>query len=118
MRMGEIARRLDLRCLIPEIEDIGNCEILHAHISDVLSKVIAQAQRGSLRATLQADLMMMAAAVLKGLSGVVSSRGVRPDDFAVSKAVQERVPLYGSAHPAFTVAAGLPLLGIRDHQNA
>lgn len=74
------------------------------YASDLLSDVMGNAREGQVWITLQSHLNVVAIASLKELSAVVLVKDIRPDEAVLVKAVEEGIPLLGSALPAFETA--------------
>ena len=83
------------------------------YISDLLSDVIANSQKGDVWMTLQIHQNIIAVATLKELAGIVIIGGKEPAEETVNKAEEEGVPLLTSSLPAFEVAGRLYDMGIR-----
>lgn len=90
-------------------------EITGGYASDLLSCVMAGAQRGNIWVTLQAHTNVVAVAALLELGGVVISEGVQPDDATIAKAEQEGIPLLTTQDDTYTVVAKLAGLGVQGN---
>lgn len=113
MNLAEIARRLGLRLLTPELEGLERIEIATGHVSDLLSDVLAHAPAGGLLITIQAHLNVVAVAVHAGLAGIIFSSGMVPEDGVRQKAVEEKIPLFATAESSFDLVGRLYGLGLR-----
>jgi hypothetical protein len=87
-------------------------EISGGYASDLLSCVMAKAQRGHVWVTLQAHANVVAVASLLDLAAVIISEGVVPDAETVERAQENKVTLLGSPQTTFTVVARLSALGL------
>ncbi len=105
MTLKEIIEKLDLKVFCGmEFLERG---VTGGYVSDLLSDVMGNAEEGAVWITLQSHLNVVAIASLKELSAVILINGISPDDTIVAKAVEEKIPLLGSADPAFDVAGQL-----------
>ncbi len=113
MLMGEIATKLGLRNLTPEITAASVAEVKAGHSSDLLSDVLANAPGGSVLVTIQVHVNVIAVAVHAGLAAVVFASGMAPEEKVRQKALEEGLPLYSTGEPTFDVAGKLYALGLR-----
>lgn len=113
MTLQQIARRLDLAPLNPQVTLDASREIGRAHASDLLSDVLANAPGGGLLLTIQVHLNVIAVAVHAGLSAVVFTSGLNPEPEVLQKAAIEGLPLFGTRESTFDVAGRLYALGLR-----
>jgi hypothetical protein len=112
MNLKEICRQLDLENLTPELP-AAEVDVAGGFASDLLSDVLANADRGSVLVTVQVHLNVIAVAVHAELAAVVFAAGRRPEEAVRLKAVEEKIPLLLSAEPAFEVVGRLYAMGIR-----
>ena len=87
-------------------------EVTGGYASDLLSCVLAKAQKGNLWVTLQAHPNIVAVASLLDLAGIVVTEGREPDPGAVEKANEQGVCLVTTEHATFTIVARLAELGV------
>ena len=113
MKLGEIVNRIALERLTPELEAAESKEICFCHASDYLSDVLSNAPDDSILITVQANLFILAIAVLKKTAAVVFPSGTRPEKLVIERAIEEGVPLYISNETVFTIAGRLYALGLR-----
>ncbi len=113
MTLGTLVQALALENLTPEISDAGASGVERAHASDLLSDVLANAPSGGLLLTIQVHLNVIAVAVHAGLSGVVFTGGMRPEESVRIRAVQEEIPLLATPLSTFDAAGRLYELGLR-----
>ena len=85
----------------------------HCYISDILSDVMSGAAKGDLWITTQTHENVIAILYFKGLAGVILPAGFRPDDEALGKARDKKLPVLLTELPAFEVAGRLYELGLR-----
>lgn len=112
MTLDEIARRLGLENLTPEVAS-GAAEITAGFASDLLSDVLANAPSGGVLVTVQVHLNVVAVAVHADLAAVVFAAGRRPEESVRAKAAAEGIALLASTEPAFEVVGRLYAMGIR-----
>ena len=81
-------------------------------ISDILSDVMAQAQKGSLWVTNQTHENVLAIVFFKSLAGVILPGGLELDENAAEKAKEKNLTVLLTGLSAFEVAGKLYDLGI------
>ena len=111
MKLEEISRQLSL-----EVQAAGGklgTEVTGGYTSDLLSRVMAQAQAGNVWVTLQGHHNIVAVATLLELSGVIITEGVAPDPITLEKAEEHSIPILTTPLTTFTVVGRLFALGIR-----
>jgi len=113
MRMGEIAEKLGLKNLTPEIGNAVENQVKAGHCSDLLSDVLANAPDGSVLVTIQVHVNVIAVAVHAGLSAVIFASGMTPEERVRQKAIEEGLPLFTSKEPTFDIVGKLYTLGLR-----
>ncbi len=111
MKLGEIVRELGLEARAGE--SCLEVEVRGGYVGDLISDVIANAGGSALWVTHQTHQNTVAAAVLKGLAGIVVANGRSPEEDTLQKARAEGIPLLVSILPAFEVAGRLYGLGLR-----
>jgi predicted transcriptional regulator len=111
MTVGEVAERLGLEKLTGN-EGLER-QVKGGYASDLLSDVIAHGEAGDVWVTLQTHRNIIAVATLKELAAVVLVNGRTPDADTLEAARRERLPLLGTALPAFELAGRLYQTGIR-----
>jgi len=111
MTLAEVARKLELECVTtgPPLDR----EIEGAHVSDLLSDVLANAKAGYVWITLQVHPNIVAVASMKELCGVIMASGRSPDPETIEKAETEGVPILVGGLSGFELAGRLYELGIR-----
>ena len=113
MNLGDIVTVLGLEVLTPELAVEGGPDVLRAHASDLLSDVLANAPSGGLLLTIQVHMNVIAVAIHAGLAAVVFTSGMKPDEAARRKAVEEGLPLLSTRESTFDGAGRLYALGLR-----
>jgi hypothetical protein len=116
MTLQQIARRLELTPLNPQLAIDGAREVGRAHASDLLSDVLANAPGGGLLLTIQVHLNVIAVAVHAGLAAVVFTAGLSPEPEVLARAVSEGLPLFGTRESTFDLAGRLYALGLRGRR--
>jgi BioD-like phosphotransacetylase family protein len=87
-------------------------EVTGGYASDLLSRVMAKAEKGNLWVTLQSHPNVVAVASLLELAGVIVTEGMELDPNTVEKAEEERVPILTTEHSTFTIVSKLSQLGV------
>lgn len=113
MTLDQIAGRLDLEDLTPELTRSGSPDIARGYAADLLSDVLANGPRGGLLVTIQAHMNVVAVASHTELAGVIFAAGRRPEEEVRLKAVEEGIRLLRSEQSAFDIVGRLYELGIR-----
>lgn len=93
-------------------KDIADRPVEGGYASDLLSDVMANAQKGDIWITLQTHPNIIAVAVLKEISGIVIINGRKPEPEMLEKAGQEGIPVLTSPLPAFELIGKLYGLGV------
>ena len=112
MKLSEIAKKLNLECLTPELKSEAEADVTRGYVSDLLSDVLANAPQGGVLVTVQVHMNVLAVCLNAEVSGVIFAHGRAPDEAVRKKAVAERMPLYLSREPAFDVVGKLMALGV------
>ena len=110
MRLSKIADQLGLSELWTPAADR---EVSFGYASDMLSDVLVHAARGSILATLQTHLSVVAVAAQTGLAGVIFTNSKRPEDRVIERARIENVPLFSTALDTFDISGRLFAIGVR-----
>lgn len=113
MTLQEIINRLNLTVLT-EAKDFNQIMPTSGYTADLLSCVMAGAQRKAVWVTLQAHLNIVAVAALLDLSAIIITEGAKPEVETVAKANQEGVILLSSNKSTFEVAGRLWELGLKN----
>jgi serine kinase of HPr protein (carbohydrate metabolism regulator) len=87
-------------------------EITGGYASDLLSCVMAGAREGNIWVTLQAHPNVIAVASLVGLSAVVITEGIQPDQETIHRAANEQITLLTTTQTTFNLVGKLAELGI------
>lgn len=110
MKLSEIVETLNLE-VVTASRKLDN-EVKRGYVSDLLSDVMANSEKGDIWVTLQIHQNIVAVATLKGLSGIVLVNGRCPDEETTQKAEAEGIPILVSMLSAFEVVGRLYKLGI------
>ena len=117
MNMVEIADKLGLKNITPELPRDENGNITKGHASDLLSDVLANAPGKGLLVTIQVHVNVIAVASHAGLAGVIFSSGMMPEERAIHKAAEEGLSLFVSDDSTFDLVGKLYALGIRGKKS-
>lgn len=85
-------------------KDLCDMKIKNGYVSDLLSDVMGNAREGDLWITIMRHLNVVAVAALTGVSAVVFTRGIVPDEAVITKAKEENTCLISTSLPTFEVA--------------
>ncbi|HLE42215.1 MAG TPA: serine kinase [Nitrospirota bacterium] len=88
-------------------------EVTGGYASDLLSDVLAHGEEGSVWITLHIHENIVAVASHKGLSGIILVQGRQPEQSALAKSKEEKIPILVSQLPAFELVGRLYGAGIR-----
>ncbi|MBN2413702.1 serine kinase [candidate division KSB1 bacterium] len=112
MVLETIAKKLSLKPLYENMKiDI---EINGIIASDILSDVMARAQKGDLWITNQTHVNVIAIIFFKGLCGAILPGGRELDNDAAEKAIEKGIPVFMSDLSAFDLAGQIYGMGIRE----
>ncbi len=105
MELKEIVERLSLKveCGADKLDR----EVTGAHVSDLLSDVIANSRAGNLWITLQVHENVVAVAGLNNLAGILLINGREPTKETKERAEAEGLPVMVSELSSFEVAGKL-----------
>lgn len=101
MKLSDIAAKIEAEFACCENIDR---EVTWCYCSDLLSDVMANAEKDSVWITLQTHPNIIAVASLIGVSAVIISRGASPDQETIDKAVRENIPVLTTKLPTFEAA--------------
>jgi predicted transcriptional regulator len=90
-------------------------EVTAGYCGDLLSDVMANAEKGSVWITIQRHNNIVAVALLKELAAIVLANGYQPEPETVEKAKEENIPLLVSSSAAYQLAGRLYQAGIRGN---
>lgn len=112
MKLNEIAEKLRLRNLTPEIPGEANAEAAYGHSTDLFSDVLANAPRGSVLVTLHVQMNVLDVAIPAGVMAVIFAWNRLPDEAVVKKATEEGIWLYVADDSTFNIVGQLYALGL------
>jgi len=118
MKLNEIAERLRLRNLTPEIPGETGAEAVYGHATDLFSDVLANAPCGSVLVTLHVHMNVLAVAVPAGVMAVIFAWNRAPDEVVIKKAVEEGIWLYVSEDSTFDIVGQLYALDLRGRRGS
>ena len=113
MTEQEMIEKLNLAVLTKR-KDFNQETPSGGYASDLLSCVMAGAQRQAVWITLQAHINIVAVAALLDLSAIIITEGAMPDPETIAKANEENVTLLSTDKPTFYVIGRLWELGMRN----
>ncbi len=111
MTLEEIVRKLEME-VKTSAENLSRT-VTAGYASDLLSDVMAHAEKDYLWVTLQLHQNIVAVAVLKELAGIVIVSGREPQQETLTKAEEEGVAILVTELPGFEVVGRLYQLGLR-----
>ncbi len=113
MNLEQLAAKMELDNLTPEVTLDAGHEITAGYASDLLSDVLAHGPEGGVLVTVQIHLNVVAVAVHAGMAAVIFALDRRPDEDTRLRAVEEGVALFAARHDAFELVGRLYEFGIR-----
>lgn len=105
MKLHQIVKELRLE-VKSKVSDLDR-EISGGYASDLLSDVIANAQKDNVWVTLQIHQNIVAVASLKELTGIIIVNGREPEEETLKKAEMENIPVMVTGLPAFEITGKL-----------
>ncbi len=115
MKLREIAKELKLK-----VRCASNCldkPVSGGYAGDLLSDVIAHAQKDNIWITLQTHQNIAGVASLKELAGIIIVNGREPEAETLQKAETENIPVFSTSLSTFEIVGELYQLGIRGPKN-
>jgi hypothetical protein len=112
MTLQEIITQLELTVLT-QSKEFAKITPSRGYASDLLSCVIAKAQRQAVWVTLQAHLNIVAVAALLDLSAIIITEGALPDSETIAKANEEGITLLSTDKTTFEIVGHLWEGGVR-----
>ena len=111
MKLTDLADALGLEVAVGSLEGV---EVSGAYASDLLSDVMAHAEKGSCWVTLQVHQNIVAVAALKELAAIVIVGGREPEPDAAEKAAKQGVTILTTKMTAFETAGRMYQMGLRS----
>ena len=90
----------------------GDTEITGGYCGDLLSWVMAHAQKGNLWITVQTHVNIIAIGVLLELSCIIVPEDINVEEETIEKAIEEDIPILKSQLNAFEIAKLLSERGL------
>ena len=112
INLKDIVQKLDLKVVSGDIDK----EISAGYASDLLSDVIANAQKDNIWITLQTHVNIVAVANLQDLAGIILINGREPEEITLKKAKQENITLLLTKLSTFEIVGKLYELGIHGNK--
>ncbi len=105
MKLGRIVKELGLE-IKSKVSDLDK-EVSGGYASDLLSDVIANAEKDNIWITLQIHQNIVGVATLKELTGIIIVNGREPEKETLKKAEEENIPIIVTELPAFEIIGKL-----------
>jgi hypothetical protein len=99
--------------VLTEKQNFDAISVKEGYTSDLLSCVMAGAQKKSVWITLQAHANIVAVAVLLEISAIIITEGALPDIASIAKANEENIVLLSTDKYTFEVVGKLWEMGVR-----
>jgi predicted transcriptional regulator len=115
MNLAEAARLID-GTIVTGSEEAATREVMGGYASDLLSDVMANSAKGDIWVTMQKHSNIVAVATLNELAGIVLVNGRAPEQAAIDRAQEERIPIISTGLQAFDVIGILYGRGIRGRR--
>jgi len=112
INLKDIVQKLGLKVVSGDIDR----EVSAGYSSDLLSDVIANAQKDNIWITLQIHVNIVAVANLQELAGIILVNGRQPEELTLKKAEQENIPILLTELPTFEIVGKLYELGIHGNE--
>ena len=106
--LKDIVEKLNLKIVSGDL----NKEVSGGYSSDLLSDVIANAEKDNIWVTLQIHVNIVAVANLKEIAGIILVNGRQPEDATLIKAQQENIPIMLTDLSTFEIVGKLYELGL------
>ena len=110
MKIKEFYHLTNLHCLNPEL--IDEREISGVFIGDLLSWVMGNAEAEQIWITVQSHLNVIAVASLKEMAAIILAQGAKLDEEVLNKANEEKLIIFTSDLPAYSIAKICSELGL------
>jgi hypothetical protein len=111
MKLSDLVTELGLQVRTAKSKLDG--EVTGGYASDLVSDVLGNTRQGNLWITLQRHENIVAAAVMRGLVGIILVGGREPEEDTAERAEAEDIPILVSELPAFELIGRLYQLGVR-----
>ena len=111
MKLREAIAALNLGIAVAADDGLDQ-EITGGYASDLLSCVMARAQKGNVWVTLQSHPNIVAVASLLNLAGIIVTEGTRLEEATIEKAKEGHIPVLTTPLTTFTVVSKLAAMGV------
>lgn len=111
MKIRDIIKTLGLK--VVSGEKLLEREVTGGYAGDLLSDVLANAEKGNIWITLQIHQNIIAVASSKELSGIIIVNGRNPEKEVLERAEEEKIPVMISNLLTYEVSGRLYEIGIR-----
>ena len=105
MKIRDIVKALDLKVIAGQ--KLLDREVTGAYAGDLMSDVLANANKGNIWITLQIHQNIIAVASSKELSGIIIINGRKPEEETLLKANEEKIPVMVSNLFTYEIAGRL-----------
>ena len=113
MNLQQIIDQLNLSVLT-ESRDFADITPLGGYSADLLSCVMAGAQKGSIWITLQSHLNIVAVAALNEVAAIIITENAHPDAASIARANEQGVILLSTSQPTYEISGRLWQMGIHN----
>lgn len=115
MKLAQIVEKLNLQTRTAV--DALDVEVNNGYVSDLLSDVLANAEKDNLWITLQIHPNIVAIAGMKELAGIVIINSREPEEETAGRAEQENLPIMISSMSAFELCGKLYAMGLSGNKD-
>lgn len=112
INLKDIVQKLGLKVVSGDVDR----EVSAGYSSDLLSDVIANAQKDNIWITLQIHVNIVAVANLQELAGIILVNGRQPEETTLKKAKEENIPILLTELSTFEIVGKLYELGIHGNK--
>ena len=110
--LKDIVEKLDLKVVSGDL----NKEVSGGYSSDLLSDVIANAEKDNIWVTLQIHVNIVAVANLKELAGIILVNGRQPEEATLLRAKEENITILSTDLQTFELVGQLYEMGIHGNR--
>jgi len=111
INLKDIVQKLNLKVASGDIDR----EVSGGYSSDLLSDVIANAKKDNIWVTLQTHINIVAVANLQELAGIILVNNRQPEEMALKKSKQEKIPILLTELSTFEIVGKLYEMGIHGN---
>ena len=106
MTVSEVARKLDLSCIV----DAEDKEFSGVYVGDLLSRCMSRVEADNLWITIMANVNVIAVATLTDPAAIILAEGVEPPGDVIKAARDNGIALYSSKLSAYALCCGISKL--------